>query len=202
MRDNDLDCKENYIHALKESLTFFSNKWKLDREKWVVRRLLHALHIDFSEDEIAGAEEPVDVSFRDAKFQVKEILNESRRRTDEFKSNLKKAKTAKDYSKLLEHYTPTDISFSDIVRHCQDYAATLLSQSKYGPLERKNIDLLCYFNWIDYHVVPAIEVQNVEVGFRSLSVVSNRFCAVIYAGSETPQFLKDNVGKAREYFEA
>jgi Protein of unknown function (DUF1780). len=92
MCDSDLDWKEDRIRALKESLAFFSNKEKLSREKWVVRRLLRALHIDFAEEEMAGAEEPVDVLFRDAKFQVKEILDEGRRRTDEFKAKTRKSK--------------------------------------------------------------------------------------------------------------
>jgi hypothetical protein len=201
MSDGEPDWKEERVRALKESLAFFSNKEKLNREKWVVKRLLRALAIDFKEEEMTGTEEPVDVSFRDARFQVKEILDKDRRRTNEFKAKLEKAKSAKDYAELLEHYTPIDISFSEIVRYCYGYARTLLSQSKYGPRERKNIDLLCYFNWLDHHVVPPVDVVNEEVGFRSLSVVSNRYCTVAYARNDAPMLLRDNVGKAKEYFE-
>lgn len=201
MSDSEPDWKEDRVRALKESLAFFSNKEKLNREKWVVKRLLRALAIDFKEEEMTGAEEPVDVSFRDARFQVKEILDKDRRRTDEFKTKLETARSAKDYSELLEHYTPIDISFSEIVRHCYGYAQTLLSQSKYGPRECKNIDLLCYFNWLDHHVVPPVDVVNEEIGFRSLSVVSNRYCAVAWARNDAPKLLRDNVGKAKEYFE-
>lgn len=150
---------------------------------------------------MAEAEEPVDVAFRDIRFQVKEILDQGRRRTDEFKTKLEAAKSARDYSELLEHYTPIDISFSEIIGRCYSYAETLLSQSKYGPHECKNIDLLCYFNWLDHHVVPQAEVPNKEVGFRSLSVVSNRYCAIAYASRNAPALLRDNVGKATEYFE-
>lgn len=201
MYSSEPDWKEEHIRALKESLAFFSNTEKLNREKWVVRRLLRAFRIDFQEEEMTGAEEPMDVSFRDVKFQVKEILDEGRRRTDKFKAKLETAKSAKDYSELLEHYTPIDISFSEIVRRCYDYAGTLLLQSKYGPRECKNIDLLCYFNWLDHHVVPPIEVPSQEVGFRSLSIVSNRYCAVAYASAYAPRLLRDNVGSAMEYFE-
>ena len=63
----DDDWKEDHIRALKESLAFFSNKEKPNREKWTVKRLLRALAIDFKEEELkTGAKEPVDVSFRDA----------------------------------------------------------------------------------------------------------------------------------------
>ena len=64
------------IQALKESLAFFSNPEKLNREKWVVRRLLQALRVCFKEEEMTEAQEPVDVAFRDAGFQVKELLDE------------------------------------------------------------------------------------------------------------------------------
>ena len=199
MCKSEPDWKEERIRALEESLAFFNNTGKLNREKWVARRLLRALHVDFQEDEMTAAEEPVDVLFRDAKCQVKEILNEGRRRTDEFKAKLEQAKSAADYSELLKHYTQIDITFSEIVRRCYGYAETLLS--KYGPRERMNIDLLCYFNWVEHQVVPPIEVLIKELDFRSLSVVSNRFCAVAYANKNAPRLLRDNVGRATEYFE-
>jgi len=201
MSDAESDWKEEHVRALKESLAFFSNAEKRNREKWIVRHLLKALRIDFKEVEMAEAAEPVDVAFRDAGFQVKEILDEGRRRTDEFKNKLEKAKSAQGYSELLEHYTPLDVSFSEIVQHCYSYAESLVQQSKYGPQERENIDLLCYFNWLDYSVVSPVDVAVKEVGFRSLSIVSNRYCAVAFASPNAPMLLRDNVGKAMEYFE-
>lgn len=202
MSDTQTGWKDDRIQALTESLAFFSNTEKLNREKWVVRRLLQALRVQFKEEELTEAQEPVDVAFRDAGFQVKELLDEGRRRTDEFKKKLEAVKSAKDCSELLEHYTPTDISFSEIVRRCFLYAETLLKQVKYGPRECKNIDLVCYFNWLDHHVVPPIEVPKMGVGFRSLSIVSNRYCAVACASPDAPALLRDNVGEATEYFEA
>jgi hypothetical protein len=201
MGDIEPDWKQERIQALKESLAFFSNTEKLSREKWVVRRLLQALRVNFKEEEMTEAAEPVDVAFRDIGFQVKEILDEGRRRTDEFKKKLETTTSAQDYSELLEHYTPIDISFSKVVQRCYRYAESLLLQSKYGPLECKNIDLLCYFNWLNHHVVPPIEVPSKDVGFRSLSVASNRYCAVAYASRNAPALLRDSVGTATEYFE-
>ena len=201
MNDRESNWKDDRVEALKESLNFFSNAEKLSREKWVVRQLLRALSIDFKEEELTKAEEPVDVGFRDARFQVKEILDDRRRRTDEFKNKLAKAELAQDHSELLERYTPLYVSFTEIVRHCDSYAKALISRSKYGPLERRNIDLLCYFNWLDYSVVPPTDVVINEVGFRSLSVVSNRYCAVVYASPSAPTLLRGHEGKAPEYFE-
>ncbi|KAF0192631.1 MAG: hypothetical protein FD165_794 [Gammaproteobacteria bacterium] len=201
MRNAKSDWKAEHVRALKKSLAFFGNAEKLNREKWVVRHLLKALRIDFKEEEMTQAAEPVDVAFRDAGFQVKEMLDEGRRRTDELKNKREKEESSLDYRELLEHYTPLDVSFSEIVQRCYSYAESLVQQSRYGPKECKNIDLLCYFNWLDNSIVPPVDVAVMEVGFRSLSIVRNRYCAVAYANSNAPMLLRDNVRKAMEYFE-
>ena len=201
MDEEQTSWKDDRIRSLKESLSFFSNREKLNREKWTVRRLLRALAIDFNEEELTGAEEPVDVLFRDARFQEKGIMDKDRRRTDEYKRALKIAVAAKDHSELFELYDPIDISFSEVVQKCYDFAQNLISQAKYGPLECKNIDLICYFNLINHHIVPPTDVVTKNIGFRSLSIVSNRYCAVAYARKDAPTILRDNVGKAKEYFE-
>lgn len=77
----------------------------------------------------------------------------------------------------------------------------MLSERKYGPRECEKIDLLCYFNWLDHSIVPPREIPSVEIGFRSLSIVSNRYCVVVYAAPIAPNFLRDNVGKAMEHIE-
>ena len=199
MVDKGFDWKKDLITDLEGSLAFFSNKEKLNREKWVVNRLLSALQIDFKQEEINGSEEPADVSFREANFQVKEVLDEGRRRTDEYKAKLEKVKTAKSYSDLLEHYSPEDISFSEVVAHCLSYVENLESNCKYGKREQKKLDLLVCFNWHNYHIVKPTEIQSKILGFRSLSVVSNRYCAVVYANESAPLFLKVNIGKVGEY---
>lgn len=125
-------------------------------------------------------------------------MDEGRRRTDEFKTALDKAEKANNYSDLQELI---DIPFSDVVKHCHTYAATLISLSKYGTRELKDIDLLCYYNWQVHHEAPPNNVQYKALGFRSLSVVGNRYCEVVYAAKEAPQFLKDNIGKTVKYFE-
>ena len=201
MDDEQYNWKDERIRSLEESLSFFSNREKLDREKWTVRRLLHALDVEFAEEELTGGDEPVDIYFRDARFQEKEILDENRRRTDEYRKALEVAKAAKEQRELAELYDPIDISFCEVVQKCYDYAKTLLLQSKYGPLECKNIDLLCYFNLKNYLVVPPTEIAVKELEFRSLSVVSNRYCMVVYARDDAPKILRENIGKAKDYFE-
>jgi len=198
---NEPNWKAERIQKLQESIRFFSNPSKLDREKWVVRRLLRALHLDFSEPDLCETPEPADVAFRGANFQVKEIPDEGRRRGDEYKNALERAKSADEYSQLLEQYTPIDISFAEIVTRCFEYSTTLLAQRKYGPLESKKLDLLCYFNWKYHYVVPPVDIATGVAGFRSLAIVSNRYCAVAYARDDAPDFLKVKACYAIEYFE-
>lgn len=198
---NEPSWKAERIRELQQSISFFSNSNKLEREKWGVRRLLRALDVDFAESDLSNAPEPVDVAFRGAHFQVKEIPDEGRRRGDEYRNALERAISADQYSQLLEQYTPMDISFANIVTRCFEYSAALLAQRKYGSLESKKLDLLCYFNWKDHHVVSPVEIATVDAGFRSLAIVSNRYCAVAYARDDAPDFLKVNVCHAIEYFE-
>jgi hypothetical protein len=200
MNNENLLWKDERIRALEESLAFFSNREKLNREKWTVSRLLRALGIDFKEKELTAAEEPVGISFRDMRFQEKEILDKNRRRTDEYKKTLEIVKTAKDYSELLEMYNPIDISFVEVVQKCYEYANNLLLKSKYGPHECKNIDLIYYFNLVNYFIVPPTQFEIKELEFRSLSVVSNRYCVVAYAKEDAPIILRNNVGITKDSF--
>lgn len=201
MSNDDETWKEEYISYLKESLCFFSNKEKLAREKWVVGRLLSALGIDFTEVDMSGAAEPADVSFENAHFQVKEVYDENRRRTDEYKEKLERVKSAKSLLDLKEQYTPLSISFTDVVRHCENYAIKLIEENKYGVREVGDIDLLCYFNWVNHNITAPTNIPYITTSFRSLSVVSNRYCAVIHASEKAPNFLKDSVGIPLEYIE-
>lgn len=196
----DQSWKIDLIKSYESSLAFFSNKGKFEREKWVVKRLLSAFEYPFTEEDLFSSQEPSDVNFKEMNFQVKEILG-TRRRTDEIKEKLQKVKLAKSRKDLLESYTPTDISFQEIVKQCQNYAFDLISKNKYGVREVKSIDLLIYHNLIDHHVVQPINFEIFQNEFRSLSVVSNQYCSIIYASYEAPSFFKNKEGYAVKFFE-
>src|SRR5262245_28819366 len=58
-----------------EARTLFSNVQKPERERMVVRAFLKCIGVPFSDVEIqAGKEEPIDVVFGPARFQVMGIL--------------------------------------------------------------------------------------------------------------------------------
>ncbi len=160
---------------------------------------MSALDINYKDDDFARGDEPADVSFGDSHFQVKEVMNKERKRSKEYKEKLETAEAANNFSDLTEHNSPRDISFTEIVKLCTDYAESLIKIKKYGLQERKRMNLICYFNYKDSNEVPPVEIGNENDGFRSFSVVSNRFCAVVHASSGAPQFLIDAKGQVIDF---
>lgn len=199
-KHSENDFIKEYIDTLKETIYFFSNKRKPDREVWVVRHFLSQIDIAFSNEEIyASLEEPIDVVYRDARFQVKEIIDENRKRGNENKELLRKAETATSNSDLLETYQPPQaITCPDIVPIVAELALKL--QQKYGPNESISTDLIFYFNLQNIYVAgntfPAIDNYSSKMtAWRSVSSCSNDCALVLYVSQRAPDFLKTAQGK-------
>ncbi len=186
--------KEPYRLAIEESKRFLGREGEFERESWVVARLLQAIGVPFQQHQFEDADEPVDVAFVDARFQIKELMESDRRRGDELKENLRKLKDAASEVDLLERYTPKDISFSDVVAKTLSKAEKL-EEVGYGPSERHFLDLLCYFNYLDYSVIPPFDFDTVRSSFRSISIVSNTYCGVIFVSEQAPNFLRSKLGR-------
>lgn len=200
---SESDFIKERVDAIKETIHFFSNDCQSDTEVWVVRRFLSQLRMEFSDDEtIPSSDEPVDVVYRDAKFQVKEIMDKDRRRDDENRESLRKAKTATSDFDLLEpepYRPPKKIDCSDIVPVVAEEAYKL-QKRKYGPSECMSTDLLFYFNLKDIYVVgdkfPTVEPYSSRMAaWRSVSVVSNDCALVLHVSQSAPGFLKKAKGK-------
>ena len=188
------------IDAIKEANHFFSNDCKSDREVWVVNHFLSQLCIEFSNEEIKpSSDEPVDVIYCDAKFQVKEIYDKGRKRGDEYKESLRKAEIATSASDLFEHYSPQKITCDDIASNVAKRASKL-QQQKYGPSECMSTDLLFYFNLQDIHVVGNVltdvdAYSSKMAAWRSVSVFSGDCAFVLHVSEKAPGFLKTAKGK-------
>lgn len=69
-----------------DTRTFLGNKMKPERERTVCRAFLRAIGVSFIDSELhAPTVEPVDVEFRDARFQVRDLLRD-RKRGDDWKN--------------------------------------------------------------------------------------------------------------------
>ena len=193
------DFIKERIDAIKEAIHFISNDCKSEREVWIVRYFLSQLCIEFSNEEIhASSDEPVDVVYCDAKFQVKEIYDKGRKRGDEYKESLRKAETATSDSDLHEHYSPQKIICDDVASLVAKLASVW--QQKYGPSECISTDLLFYFNLQDIHVVENVltdvDAYSSEMAaWRSVSVFLGDCAFVLHVSEKAPGFLKTAKGK-------
>jgi hypothetical protein len=98
---------DEYLEAQRkaraESVQFFRSSNKPERERWVVREFLTNLGLAFDDAEVQSPNhDPPDVKFRDANFEIKEILSEGRRRHQEYKEGLQQALEATSPADLVE----------------------------------------------------------------------------------------------------
>jgi hypothetical protein len=187
---------QDRIEALEESIAFFSNKNKPERERWDCKQFLATLGVPFDEAEIsASAPEPADVLFRAEPFQIKEILDPGRRRQDEYKEQLAKAQVAAGASELLTLFTPKDLTPVEICDLVFAHVKTL--DTKYAPADRRKTNLLYYVNlkhrFFTQGRLPELGHLAAH-GWRSISVLLNSGAIVLYAALDAPNYLIENAG--------
>ena len=198
MSDDEMSDEEylaSVRKAREESVRFFDSANKPEREHWVANEFLGNLGVEFTESEIqCVADEPPDIRFRSASFEVKEILDKGRRRHADFKTALEKANSARSPRDLLEPVTPRDITYAEVCNLVE--AEVVRFAEKYAPATRSNLDLLFYVNLEDvfgYVATPLPPPSKWEVyGFRSVSLVMGRLAGVLMAAQTAPDFLKNN----------
>ncbi len=194
---NEKEEMDEYIKDLEETIRLLKNKENI--EPWVVNDFLTNLNIEFGRNEIKKSkEEPPDVIFRDANFEIKTIHDEDRKMLKEYKDDLERAKKATNFKDAVNfrHYTPVDISIQEIVnlidKKLRDY---ILSPEQY-----QKIDMLFYFNKHFYGITDSLEYTfpNKEIWerWRSVSMVKNGGINFIFwARDNAPNFIKINTGK-------
>jgi hypothetical protein len=179
-------------NGLKESVDFFASQDKFIRERWVVANFLTNLSMPFAETDLVRGSDPPDVIFRDAQFEVKEILDKDRKRHAEYKQALVRASAATDPAELLEEYSPKDISIQEVYALIHSVAADFATR-KYSRDVRGQIDLLCYVNLEDvmgFIETPFPDVTPLAVlGYRSVSFLEEHRSCVLCADPSTPSFL-------------
>lgn len=191
---------EERRQGLRDSLQWFSNSKKRDREIWVCHQFLEHLGIAFDSAELVSVEDQApDVLFREARFEVKELLDTGRRRTDEYKEDLRRAEQASSSEELWECFTPEDLTpkmiVSDIEGRISDWAAL------YEPRFRSTLDLLVYHNrarmfFRESSVTP--QVTSLEKhGFRSVSMTTGSRAWVLWAGPSSPGLIASLAGLIR-----
>ena len=99
---DDSDYLRLLTHQAEQANAFLSNAKKWERERWVCQRLLQALNVrHHSDDFTPSGQEPPDVLFRDANFEVFFVLDEGRRLNDEWRAELERRRSAFSLSQLV-----------------------------------------------------------------------------------------------------
>ena len=204
--------EENLHEAIKsaeEAVNFFDNKQKSERERYVCEVFLRSLKIEYNDQDIIQLEkgdQPPDIIFKDARFEVMEIMDENRRRHDEYKKRLKKLKTNPTIDDFSRSYGPEeneDVTFSELVPLITSkLKANKIDKKQYAPEVRAALDILVYINLRDRfldvtsHIPDCLELRS--QGWRSVSMLFNgSHSCIFYAEPDAPEFIKQNARRTR-----
>ena len=184
---------EHIIEARKRSVEYFSSSNKQNREVRLVKFFLEILKVDFLEKELRTInDDPPDVLFRDACFEIKEILPKNCTRHQDCKSALEKAKVAKTIKELFDHEEPKVITLNEIMIRVEDKLEEL---SNICLSMRNNTDLLLYVCLATFYKLEPFNIPQNCKDWRSISICTNsKLATVLFAGQNAPDFLKSNVG--------
>jgi hypothetical protein len=199
---DDSDYLRLLTHQAEQANAFLSNARKWERERWVCQRLLQALNVSHRLDEFSAAsQEPPDVLFRDACFEVFSVLDEGRRLNDEWRAELERRRSAFSLSQLVRREArPRRIGATELQ---QRLSPTLRKKAhNYGErgVDLGELDLLAFVSLkratLDFnsHFPPPTEF--LRQGWRSLSLVGPNFARVLFAHPDAPDFLRSNLGRS------
>ncbi len=199
---DDSDFLRLLTHQAEQANAFLSNARKWERERWVCQRLLQALNVSHRLDEFsAAAQEPPDVLFREANFEVFFVLDEGRRLNDEWRAELERRRSAFSLSQLVRREAkPRRIG----ARELQERLAPTLRKKAHNYRERSldlgELDLVAFVSLkrampdFNSHFPPPTEF--LRQGWRSLSLVGPTFARVLFAHPQAPEFLRGNLGRS------
>lgn len=180
---------------MSQEALYFSGDNKVARELATCGALLRYLGVQFQEEELKpSSEEPCDVGFREARFQVTEVLDKDRKRHKEYKDR----DLGKRASEPSSHWMPGPMSWAEVVDILIDHISTT-RKILYDRGAKANTDLAVYFNHQGTCPDPATEpagvVRLAAMGWRSVSVVHNAGARVLLAQESAPEFLRSAVGR-------
>ena len=193
------EFKNIQVAALENSVEYFTNSKKQERELWVAREFLRRYVPEVELAEIRPVKaDPPDVRFRDINFEIKEILDEGYRRHAQYKRELQVARSAMKYADFVKDVdvnkrVPLDGFIQKVETHVTSY------RKDHSKEFMASIDALYYVNLrgilarkICAPLVPPSGLR--DSGFRSISLLFNDGTLVIAATSVAPALIRDNCG--------
>jgi hypothetical protein len=192
--------KDIQLSALREADKFLSNVSKKERELWVVREFLKTLGLDYAEGELdSPSEDPPDVTFGTAHFEVTELMDEGRTRHKEFKERLKRLEAAQSYADILEHE-----DWDKEVPSPEQLIAKVekrLGDKIYGADIMVQTDVILYVNPLKHYIdnsrlVISVPEDSPLRQWRSVTLLFNGGVAyVLFASASAPAFIREVSGR-------
>lgn len=181
----------------------FSRKFKPWREWQNTVDFLTNLHIGVDDGQVfCSPQDPPDVLYKGAAFEIKEIMDKGRRRHDEVKQARQRSLKCKDRDNFARRpiidLLPVDVGELIMVQ------LGLLNE-RYRADVKASTDMLFYINklnhWFDDGPMPSATLFE-YYGWRSVSaVIGSNVSIVFQACNSAPQFLQDNLSKVRHRHE-
>jgi hypothetical protein len=204
-----MDRKEReYIQKLRvhavETVLFFSNSNKADRERCACAAFLRCLGLDFSAKDLVAVsqkESPPDVIFRSARFEVSEVLGKGQKRHHEAKVRAGCLMNAESIDDTLVPFPPRiPLKYADVFKHINEVLAK--KAAHYGTKVCSKLDALTYMD-IPYTflVTTSPLSRNAPLqkqGWRSVSFIMPPHSHVLYASDSAPDFLRDLAGLTKQ----
>jgi hypothetical protein len=198
MTEDDQAFLDQCIKDMEEAVNSFSNGRKAEGERWVATSFVENLNIRFDPAEIISPRvDPPDVEFRDARFEIKEIMDPGRKRHQEYRDELERLKKLTDPKDTLKVFRPKTMTITEVYQRCQDFVKPL--QRKYPAAVRGGLDLLLYINLVGVmglieQPLPDTSALS-DLGWRSVSFLKGQRSCCLYASDSAPAFLQDAVGR-------
>lgn len=130
--------------------------------------------------------------FRGARFEIRELLDEDRRRHDEWKNERERRIKAKSIDQLLQpRPSPVPLSYREIVSRIVKGLGE--KSAKYGRKICSGLDALVYVDLQNGSLDPASQVPDLlhlrEQGWRSVCMLMPPVGHVLHATDSAPEFL-------------
>lgn len=192
---NEADFLEEMKRSWASDFHFFSNAGKEERERWVVGEFLSLRAVDFSVEELHSHEQQskVDVEFRNARFQIKEIVTPGDHRGADVKATYRRVMAAKSLQETIgpgfSYGVPPIADTFELIR---EKAEELATDRRY--LEVKmTLDLLFYVtrtnaSHLEQGTIGAVQLAS--LGWRSISCLMGSEAVVLFAREDAPDFLR------------
>lgn len=197
MRRSEQEFLRRLADQADDTVSLFSDSRKSERERRVCAAFLRCLGISFDIKDLVSVpkqDEPPDVRFRDAAFEVK-VNHGDQKVHGQWKARAQRYRDAKTTDDVLAPgVTPEPWSSSQAL----ECVMGVLKKQKYSPDTRSSLDVLTYldlpgpFLAVGSKTPETTELE--KLGWRSVSVLFPPYACVLAVSSSAPDFLARLVG--------